>query len=326
MVPAQSLIAVPIDSFRRVTRDISFDVFLKISDENVVHVFSKSTGLDYKRLANYIQRGVTFLYITKEDEEAYHAYVARSLDGIINDPATTQEKKIAALLNMTEQNMSEVFAQVNVREETVVDTQRLVGSYVDLMTKSPQSLAVILKLVSHGEYLYYHSIAVSIFTLFIAKATGHFNRETLEVMGMGAFLHDIGQTQLPKDVFETVGQLTPEERELMNGHPKLGLEMLQGATNVPDEVRYIIYQHHEEPTGKGYPNGLCGGAIYYPARVVALADTFSALVSKRPFRPAYSVEEAIAILRENQEKFDQDLVELLAAVILRPAGSSQKAA
>jgi putative nucleotidyltransferase with HDIG domain len=326
MVPAQSLIAVPIDSFRRVTRDISFDVFLKISDENVVHVFSKSTGLDYKRLANYIQRGVTFLYITKEDEEAYHAYVARSLDGIINDPATTQEKKIAALLNMTEQNMSEVFAQVNVREETVVDTQRLVGSYVDLMTKSPQSLAVILKLVSHGEYLYYHSIAVSIFTLFIAKATGHFNRETLEVMGMGAFLHDIGQTQLPKDVFETVGQLTPEERELMNRHPKLGLEMLQGATNVPEEVRYIIYQHHEEPTGKGYPNGLSGGAIYYPARVVALADTFSALVSKRPFRPAYSVEEAIAILRENQEKFDQDLVELLAAVILRPAGSSQKAA
>jgi putative nucleotidyltransferase with HDIG domain len=194
------------------------------------------------------------------------------------------------------------------------------------MTKSPQSLAVILKLVSHGEYLYYHSIAVSIFALFIAKATGHFDRRTLEVMGMGAFLHDIGQTQLPKDAFDSTAQLTPEERDLMNQHPKLGLEMLQGATNVPEEVRYIIYQHHEEPTGKGYPNGLRGGAIYYPARVVALADTFSALVSKRPFRPAYTVEEAIEILRENKDKFDQNLVELLAAVILRPAGSSQKAA
>jgi putative two-component system response regulator len=102
--------------------------------------------------------------------------------------------------------------------------------------------------------------------------------------------------------------------------------MLQGVTSVPEEVRYIIYQHHEEPTGKGYPNGLCGQAIYYPARVVALADTFSALVSKRPFRPAYTVEEAISILRENKDKFDQNLVELLADVILRPSTNSRKAA
>jgi putative nucleotidyltransferase with HDIG domain len=319
-------VAVPIESFRRVTRDISFDVFLKLSEDNVVHVFSRATGLDYKRLANYIQKGVAFLYIRKEDEEAYKAFVSKSLDGIINSPETTPEKKIAALLNMTEQNMSEIFAQANVREETVEDTQRLVGSYVDLMTKNPQSLAVILKLVAHGEYLYYHSVAVSIFTLFIAKASGHFNRETLEIMGMGAFLHDIGQIQLPREIFDTPAKLTPAEREQMNQHPKLGLEMLQDLPNIPEEVRYIIYQHHEEPKGTGYPNGLCGQAIYYPARVVALADTFSALVSKRPFRPAYSVEEAIAILRENKEKFDPDLVELLAAVILRPAGSSQKAA
>lgn len=326
IVPVQSLIAVPIDTFRRVTRDISFDVYLKLSEENVVHVFSRSTGLDYKRLANYIQKGVAFLYICKEDEEAYKAYTSRTLDTIISDPGSTQEKKIAALLNMTEQNMSEIFSQANVRQETVEDTQRLVGGYVELMAKNPQSLAVILKLVSHGEYLYYHSVAVSIFTLFIAKASGHFNRETLEMMGMGAFLHDIGQTLLPKEVFETSAQLTAEERELINQHPRLGLEMLQGATNVPEEVRYIIYQHHEEPTGKGYPNGLFGQAIYYPARVVALADTFSALVSKRPFRQAYSVEEAISILRDNKDKFDPNLVELLAAVILRSSSGSQRAA
>jgi putative nucleotidyltransferase with HDIG domain len=326
MVPAQSLIAVPIENFRRVTRDISFDVYLKLSEENVVHVFSRSTGLDYKRLASYLQKGVTFLYIREEDEEAYKAYISRTFDAIIGDPQATQEKKIAALLNMTEQNMSEVFSQATVREETIEDTQRLVSNYVDLMANSPQSLPLILKLVSHGEYLYYHSIAVTIFSLFIAKASGRFNRETLEVLGMGAFLHDIGQTRLPRDMFDTSAKLTPEERDLMNQHPKLGLEMLQGAANVPDEVRYIVYQHHEEPSGKGYPNGLAGDAIYYPVRVVSLADSFSALVSKRPFRSAYPVEEAIAILRSNKEKFDQDLVELLAAIILRHDGRSRSAA
>src|SRR5581483_7362756 len=101
-------------------------------------------------------------------------------------------------LNMTEQNMAELFSNLIVPEETAESTQRVVKNYVDLMTKNPQTLAVILKLVSHGEYLYYHSISVAIFSMFIAKASGQFNQRMLEIVGLGGFLHDIGSTQLPK--------------------------------------------------------------------------------------------------------------------------------
>lgn len=311
-----AFVAVDIMSFRNATRDISFDVYLKIADNHIAHVFSRSTGLDYKRLAQYISKGVARLHIKKADQAAYEAFVARSADSIFNDPSTPQEKKIATLLNMTEQNMAELFTRFEVSGETAESTEKVVKNYVTLMTESPKTLAVLLKLVAHGEYLYYHSIAVSIFSMFIAKATGQLNQRTIEIVGMGGFLHDIGSTNLPKDVVDSHDDLSDDEWDQMKSHPKLGLQMLESAPNVPDEVRYIVYQHHEYPDAKGYPNGLANTAIYYPAKIVGVADAFCALISKRPFRPAYSPEEAIQILRKEPGKYDTDIVRVLASIFV----------
>ncbi|MCM2279659.1 MAG: HD domain-containing protein [Oligoflexia bacterium] len=314
------LIPVDIQTFRNATRDIDFDVYLKLSDDNVAHVFSRTTGLDYKRLAHYIQKDVKNLYIKPQDLKAYQAFVNRPAHVIFADPNTTQEKKIATLLNMTEQNMAEIFTQFNVPEETAQYSQRLIRSYVDLMTQSPNTLAIILKLVSHGEYLYYHSIAVSIFSMFIAKASGQFNQRMLELVGMGGFLHDIGCTQIPKEILMSPTELTQEQWAEVKQHPKLGLNMIANTAAIPDEVRYIVYQHHEEPCGQGYPNAIHGPVIYYPAKIVALADAFSALISKRPFRPAYSVERALEILQQGTGRHDRELVKVTTAVFSRQSG------
>jgi putative nucleotidyltransferase with HDIG domain len=314
---AGSLVAVDIQSFRSATRDINFDVYLKLSEDNHAHVFSRSTGLDYKRLAQYIYKGVQQLYIKHEDLEAYSAFIARPAHMIFSDPATTQEKKIATLLNMTEQNMAELFSQVAVNEDTAVTSQRVIKNYVGLMAESPNTLAIILKLVSHGEYLYYHSIAVAIFSMFIAKASGQFDQRTMEFVGMGGFLHDIGCTQLPKEIVCSPGELTDDQWHEMHEHPKMGLRLIESTPTIPNEVRHIVYQHHEDSNGKGYPNGLHGSTIYYPAKIVALADTFSALISKRPFRPAFTVEQAFAILQSKESRHDPELVRIMASVFLR---------
>ena len=314
---SQIYLPVDIRSFRNTTRDIGFEVFLKISDDNYAHVFSRSTGLDYKRLAQYIQKGLSELYIKKEDEAAYQEFVSHSADSIFSDPETAQEKKIATLLNMTEQNMAELFTQLDVSEETAKNTEKVVKNYVKLMTDNPKSLAVILKLVSHGEYLYYHSIAVSVFSLFVAKATGQFNQRMIELIGLGGFLHDIGCTQMPKELMDSPSELSPAQWKDMRSHTKLGLKMIENTPNIPDEVRYIVYQHHEEPGGAGYPNGLRENAMYYPAKIVALVDAFSALISKRPYRPAYTLEQAIHILQSDNGKHDKNLIEILASIFLR---------
>jgi putative nucleotidyltransferase with HDIG domain len=319
--------AVDILTFRNATRDITFDVYMKLSEENFAHVFSKSTGLDYKRLAQYILKGVRELYIRKEDAAGYQAYIANTADKVFNDPNTAVDKKIATLLNMTEQNMAELFMQISIPEETAQSAHKVVKNYVNLMVESPKTLAIILKLVSHGEYLYYHSIAVAIFSMFVAKASGQFNQRMLEIVGMGGFLHDIGCTQLSKDVTDSSSELSPAQWKTMRSHPKIGLQMIENTPTIPDEVRYIVYQHHEEPSGHGYPNGIHGPVIYYPAKIVAIADAFSALIRKRPFRAAYTVEQAIHIIQSETGKYDRDLVRMLASVFLRQdSGGSRKAA
>ena len=313
------LVEVDIHVFRSATRDINFDVFLKLSDDNHAHVFSKTTGLDYKRLAQYIQKGVEKLHIRAEDLELYQAFIARPAHVLLNDPQTSQEKKIAILLNMTEQNIAELFCQVPISEETALASQRVIHSYVELMVQSPNTLAVILKLVSHGDYLYYHAIAVAIFSAIIAKGTGQFSQKTLELIGLGGFLHDIGMTLLPKELSGNPSDLTPEQLETLQTHPKLGMRLIENTPNIADPVRHIVYQHHEEPSGRGYPNGLHGNTIYYPAKVVALADAFSELISKRPFRAAHSAEQAVAMIQKETGKFDPELVQIMASVFRRQA-------
>ncbi len=318
--------AVDITSFRNSTRDINFDVFLKLSEENVAHVFSRTTGLDYKRLAQYIQKGVKELYIRRADEDDYKAFISRSAHAIFNDPNTPPEKKIATLLNMTEQNMAELFTSVAVSEEMAESSQKVIRNYVDLMIQRPQTLAIILKLVSHGDYLYYHSIATAIFSMFIAKASGQLNTRMMELVGMGGFLHDIGSTQQPKDIVCSPSELTDEQWKVMRDHPRIGLRMIENTPTIPDEVRYIVYQHHERPDGKGYPNGIFGPVIFYPAKIVSLADAFSALISKRPFRPAFTVEEAIGILKSEAGRHDRELVKIMSAVFLRQASETSRSA
>ncbi len=311
---AEQLIPIDIKSFRSTTRDITFDVYLKISATNIAHVFSRATGLDYKRLAQYIQKGVEHLYIHPDDQDIYRLFISRPAQEIFQDPQTLPEKKIATLINMTEQNMSELFTQLNINDETAENTEKLIKNYVNIMINNPETLTVILKLASHGDYLYYHSVAVSIMSMFIAKASGQFNQRMLELVGLGGFLHDIGCTQLPKEVVCSSTELTLDQWREIHSHPKLGMKMTEGTQYIPDEVRYIIYQHHEQPSSRGYPNHLHGPVIYYPAKIVALADCFSALISKRPFRPAYSVPEALSIIKNSEGKFDRDLAKVLAVI------------
>ena len=321
----KEFIAVDIRQFRNATRDIGFDVYLKLAADNFAHVFSKTTGLDCRRLVHYIHKGIQELYILKEDDFAYKQFISQTADLVFHDAETPQEKKIAVLLNMTEQNIAEVFVQFELEQETVDNTRKVIKNYVHLMTENPSSLAIILKLVAHGEYLYYHSIAVSIFTMILAKALGQFDAKTVEVIAMGGFLHDIGLSKVPKEIVDNLERLKPEEFEIMKAHPQEGLRMISNVPNIPNEAKYIVYQHHEQPSGRGYPNALKGSAIFYPAKIASVADGFSILLSRNPYRQPYSPEKAIQILQGEMGKYNLDLVNLLASIFLRKESDREAA-
>jgi len=125
-----------------------------------------------------------------------------------------------------------------------------------------------------------------------------------------ASLHDVGKVGLPDDILKKPGELTQAEFDAMKRHTIMGFELLTLARS--DLIaKNIALCHHEKYNGRGYPYGLAGRAIPLEARIVALADVFDALTTKRCYKNAYSMDRARAIVAEERgEQFDPVLVDL----------------
>jgi putative nucleotidyltransferase with HDIG domain len=310
----ENWLEIPIESLRSPFRDLTFDVYLRLSESKIAHVFSRVTGIDYARLANYAERGVKSLLIRAEDRARFEEFALRSSAKILSDKSVPRERKLACLMNLTEQALNDIFGNLNVTESTAQSLRGMVQGYVKTLGQDPGSFEVLIQLASSGPYLYHHSLTVTIFSLMIARVSGQFNQHSLEVLGLGAFLHDLGETQLPSELRESTQTLGDSDMEVIHTHVRTGLQLLTQMPSIPEEVRFIVYQHHEEPAGRGgYPNRLRGSNIYYPAKVVALADGLAALLSKRPYRNAFSMEESLRILREstNRGRYDRELFRCL---------------
>ena len=144
--------------------------------------------------------------------------------------------------------------------------------------------------------------------------------EYIEHVFMFSPLHDIGKIGIPDSILLKEGELTDAERQVMNTHPTIGRRMvdelienfsLKSMHNI-DILRNIAQYHHEAVNGKGYPHGLQHEEIPLEARIVAVADVFDALTSKRPYKEAWSNEQAIQTLQELAgETLDASCVEAL---------------
>jgi HD-GYP domain-containing protein (c-di-GMP phosphodiesterase class II) len=119
-------------------------------------------------------------------------------------------------------------------------------------------------------------------------------REQVAKIRAAGAIHDVGKIKTPIEVLHKEGRLTPEEYAVVKDHPSDGAEMV-AALDDP-ELTAMVRHHHERLDGAGYPDGLRGDAIPLGARILAVADTFDAVCSARPYRHARSHRDALAVL------------------------------
>lgn len=144
-----------------------------------------------------------------------------------------------------------------------------------------------------------HLLRMSHYAEVIAEALGMPDEET-RILTSAAPLHDIGKIGIPDAVLLKRGSLTDEEFAVMRRHPLIGYEILRDSRSRFVQMGALIaLRHHERWDGSGYPDGLKGDAIPLPARIVAVADVFDALTSVRPYKPAWSPEEALSYLKSH---------------------------
>lgn len=159
-------------------------------------------------------------------------------------------------------------------------------------------------------YLRGHSALTAQLAVTLAYCLVKTDPVTLSTLRTAANLSQIGMIQLPKELFTKSGLLTPEERALLQNHVEYAKHALAGIDfGLP--VMEAISQMYERMDGSGYPENLSGDAICENARILAVANTFCALVRSRSYRLAHSVEQAMDILGEQPPKYDMRVVEAL---------------
>ena len=141
-----------------------------------------------------------------------------------------------------------------------------------------------------------HSVRVTQLAMNIAAAMG-LDPSSQESLLRAGLLHDIGKIGIPMSILDKDGELTEEEYEIIKGHPSIGARILS-PIQAYAEIIPIIEQHHERYDGKGYPFGLDKERIHLLSRILALADTYDAMVSDRPYRRGFDIDKAMRIIRE----------------------------
>lgn len=159
--------------------------------------------------------------------------------------------------------------------------------------------------------------AMAIARQMVANGSADFSDASLENLYVAGMLHDIGKIGIPESILNKSGKLTPEEFEVMKKHTLHGVEILRPLSELRDSIDGVKY-HHERYDGNGYPEGLKGEAIPIVAAIIAVADTFDAMTTDRPYRKGFSFQEAINEVKKNSgiqfnPKVAKALVELFEA-------------
>jgi len=133
-------------------------------------------------------------------------------------------------------------------------------------------------------------------------------------IAMGAWLHDIGKLAIPDAILLKPGPLTDEERKNMQRHAQIGYDLVKGIPFLADAAE-IIFAHHERCDGSGYPRGLKGEEIPAGARIFAVADTFDAMTSDRPYRSALPFKASREVIERGAEKqYDSQVAKVFLSI------------
>lgn len=189
-------------------------------------------------------------------------------------------------------NRSEEFSA---RKQYNNDVEEVVSSLVELLE-------------AKDRYTAFHSKNVHNYATCIAQHMGLSEEDTFRI-SLAALLHDIGKVQIPLDILNKPGKLNNEEFHIIQSHPEVASKMLDGLICLKD-ISEMVRHHHERVDGHGYPDGISGDQLSIGSRILAVADTYDAMTTDRPYRKALSRKTAIEELnRVKDTQLDRDVVQ-----------------
>lgn len=306
-------------------KEINFDIFIRLSAVKFVKIASRGESIDISRILSYRSRGVSHLYLTKGDFSQYLSFTSNLAQLVSNSEKIEHSRKVQFLVQTSMSVMKKLYLD-KVDIELFNMATELSGTTIDLLSQSVDMLKLFEMFKSHSDSEYSHSLAVSVYSVLIAKALGWKSPRTLVHLSMCGMLHDIGKKELPTELLaKSRTSMNSTEIALYETHPIRGMEILSRIKGLPEDAAMVAMQHHENCQGTGYPHRLGKNHIMPFSKVVGLANEFCRLALPGP---EYDGMDAISALRKlsslGAERFDSTFLEGLSTVIYGQAkfGSS----
>jgi putative nucleotidyltransferase with HDIG domain len=207
----------------------------------------------------------------------------------------------------------------------IYESKRVVRSIVNSVLIDKNTLLSLSMIKNYNDYLYSHSVNVCILAASLAEELGYPDEEIAEI-GLGGLLHDVGKLKTPLNILLKPGRLNNTEWEAMKQHPHFGYEILSGLEGVSPRTVNMVYEHHMRPNPKGYPRPKEGAKPSVESQIIAVADTYDASTTLRPYQdpltPADAIKRMKKMSRETRD-FNLDILETFATMMgIYPIGTS----
>jgi len=294
----------------QINEKISADLYIKHKDKLEVYL-PRDIIYTSEHFQEIRQKGIARFYVRGKDKKKLDKYTAQHIDKILSNPDVPSKVKADAFYRTSADTMKQAFEDP--QAEHLDEIKKSVKPMLKNIMHNEEILKDLFTITQHDYYTYTHSVNVGIFAsaLAVKYYNGNINRldMDMEKLSYGYFLHDIGKARIPLEVLNKPGKLSEDEWVVMKMHPEWGYSILMETGHLTDEAAYIALQHHEQLDGTGYPFGKKGNSIHPCARICAIADTFDALTSARPYKGAITPYEALKLMqKETLYDFDYNLL------------------
>lgn len=225
--------------------------------------------------------------------------------------------------NRTKTYIDNLLEDVRLGNSLDTNTARdLVSEITESISTSPNAMVWLSHLKHRDEYTVTHCMNTCILSVTFGRFLG-MSKDELQLMGLGALLHDIGKMRVPTEILNKPGRLTREEFDIIKTHPAKGHELLIGKGGIPEESLDIVLHHHERLSGKGYPHGLNYDQVNRMTKIVSIVDVYDAITSDRCYHNGVAPHEALKNMYAwIGMDFEQELVEqFIKCLGIYPIGS-----
>ncbi|MEK6555461.1 MAG: response regulator [Bdellovibrionota bacterium] len=311
---------IPLEDFVSTT-GLQINVYVKLSDTKFVRVAHKGDPVPIDRVENYRAKGLNYLYAKKED---FGQLVGFDMGALKSAPSTPEQ--IAEKQRFLRYTTDLVLSNTHIAGIDANSYRQAVDCLnvcLSVLTESPQLLETLDMLNSHADWVYAHSLGVSIYSIMIGRKMGWGGQSTLFKLAAGGLFHDVGERELDTSLIQKKRPaLSFDENKSFESHSMRGRDILKLYNVLPDDVLSIVYEHHEDCTGSGYPRQLNKNRIHPLAKIVAVADRFCTL-SKGPRSEANNAHEAILMLQSQfGESLDKKSVAALKSMCQLPTANA----